>query len=170
MTNCIQTLSGQWIDPLSGNLPCPMVEDIAHALSHLCRFAGHTKTFWSVAHHCLACYHVAPDAARRFALFHDAAEAYIGDWPRPVKHRIAGLREAEERIVCRIYTAFGVRGHVAVKDIDNSACEVERWLLCRGPAVDDPWGLAAEIQWLRHITPTGAKDLFLRAEVESRGC
>ena len=31
------------------------IEDIAHALSMICRGNGHVKTFWSVGQHCICC-------------------------------------------------------------------------------------------------------------------
>lgn len=80
------TFTGRRVDPVD---PQPYeidILDIAHALSHLCRFTGHTKVFYSVAQHCLlASYHVVPEHALE-ALLHDATEAYINDLSRPLKH------------------------------------------------------------------------------------
>ena len=36
-------MSNNWILTYSGKI---FIEDIAHALSHLCRFTGHTKRKW----------------------------------------------------------------------------------------------------------------------------
>jgi uncharacterized protein len=165
----IQTFSGQLIDPLAGPMPCPLIADIAHSLAQICRFTGHTKTFWSVAHHSLACYYVAPAEARRHCLLHDAAEAYLGDWARPVKYRLPVIIAADRCLQARINHVFKVAEHDATKHIDDAACDVERWLLCHGPQVEDHWGLAKEIDWLRWVSIPGAKELFLQAECESRG-
>jgi hypothetical protein len=85
----IKTASGLWFD---FNDPQPdqiTIEDIAAALSKICRYNGHVPGFYSVAEHC--CYvadwldtnghsHLA------FAgLMHDAAEAYLGDIVNPMK-------------------------------------------------------------------------------------
>jgi len=68
------------------------VEDIAHALSNICRFLGHVK-FYSVAEHSLR---VAAEvkakgadaATQLMALHHDSTEAYLGDIPKPFKSLI----------------------------------------------------------------------------------
>ncbi len=49
----IQTYTGICFNPF---LPDPKditLEDIAHALSMMCRYNGHTKEFYSVAEHCV---------------------------------------------------------------------------------------------------------------------
>ena len=66
------------------------IEDIAQALSNICRFNGHCN-FYSVAEHSVHCANLAedlslPDAGIFAALMHDAHEAYIGDMPKPLKN------------------------------------------------------------------------------------
>ena len=47
----ITTFSGVLFRPLLSNPDDIRIADIAHALSQQCRFAGHTRTFYSVAEH-----------------------------------------------------------------------------------------------------------------------
>lgn len=42
--NCITTYTGRHIDPLHPDMIC--IEDIAHALSLICRGNGQVKTFF----------------------------------------------------------------------------------------------------------------------------
>ena len=65
------------------------INDIASALAKLCRFNGHINHFYSVAEH--SC-HISDYFKKlndtenaKFALLHDATEAYIGDMPSPLK-------------------------------------------------------------------------------------
>jgi hypothetical protein len=54
-TNWIQTASGIKFYPLAPHPEDVTIEDIAHALSKMCRFNGHnghTSAFYSVAQHC----------------------------------------------------------------------------------------------------------------------
>jgi uncharacterized protein len=73
------------------HLPEPLEDeidilDIAHALSQMCRFTGHTSFFYSVGYHSiLASEFVEPAHLALEALLHDAHEAYIADLPRPIK-------------------------------------------------------------------------------------
>ena len=86
------------------------IEDIAHALSNLCRFCGHVREFYSVAQHCvLASTICAPEDALA-GLLHDAAEAYVMDMTRPLKHSpgMQAFRDAERRVTEAIAEHFGI--------------------------------------------------------------
>lgn len=85
----METFSGRFFDY---EFPAPeqiSIEDIAHALSHICRFGGHTRTFYSVAEHSvLVSRLLEQSSAARYqlaALLHDGHEAYLGDLPTPLK-------------------------------------------------------------------------------------
>jgi 5'-deoxynucleotidase YfbR-like HD superfamily hydrolase len=79
------------------------IEDIAHALSLICRFNGATKEFYSVAQHSVF---VADKVKENggtqeeiySALMHDTAEAFISDVPSPFKKFFPGFKKAETRM------------------------------------------------------------------------
>jgi hypothetical protein len=110
----IQTHSGARFEFPEPDVDQISIFDIAHALSHSCRFTGHTQIFYSVAEHSVRVAHLAQSAYRsahkddeagavmvgRWGLLHDASEAYIADIASPVKRlpEMAGYRELEKRI------------------------------------------------------------------------
>ena len=93
----IQTYSGLHVNPLDMKSEDIVLKDIAHALSCICRYGGHCARHYSVAEHSmrLAWYFESNSIGRRnpdlclWALLHDAAEAYLGDIPRPLKRSIS---------------------------------------------------------------------------------
>lgn len=72
------------------------IEDIAHALSLICRFNGQTQHHYSVAQHCVHLCDLLPDKFKLYALMHDASEAYLGDITRPFKGLIGELYDKYE--------------------------------------------------------------------------
>lgn len=108
--NWIQTFRGlrfHHLDPQPDDI---CIEDIAHALSNLCRFAGHTREFYSVAQHSVLASKCCPDRDALWGLLHDAAEAYCVDVPRPLKHMpgMEPYRATEDAIMQVIADKFGL--------------------------------------------------------------
>lgn len=111
MSNHITTFTGKHFDPMNPDPSAILVEDIAHALSLLCRGNGHVKTFWSVGEHCILC---AKEAAARglpgrmvlACLLHDASECYLSDVPRPIKQNLPQYSVTEDRILDLVYEKF----------------------------------------------------------------
>src|SRR3954452_7535501 len=88
----LQTISGRFVNPLDPDLDQIDIGDITRALANTCRFGGHCRSFYSVAQHSVIVSELVEqrggDPEDVFAaLMHDAAEAYLGDMPHPVKHR-----------------------------------------------------------------------------------
>ena len=86
-TSWIQTYTGRKVYPLELTADQVCVEDVAHALSLKCRFAGHCRRFYSVADHSLRVAAILPPPLRLAGLLHDAAEAYLPDVAGPIKSR-----------------------------------------------------------------------------------
>lgn len=151
----IQTHSRKAFDLLSPRPEDVSIEDIAHALARICRWTGHTRTFYSVAQHSVLCATIAPRDCKLEALLHDAAEAYIGDISRPLKKMLGDqIQHIEQRIEVAIASAFGIAFPTPypVKYADNMLLATEAEDLMGG-AVD---GWTKEITtriWPYHIEP-----------------
>lgn len=104
------TYTGRSVDILNPTEDMIDIIDIAHSLSNQCRFTGHTLSFYSVAEHSVRLsgrFLTLED--KRWALMHDAAEAYISDIATPVKHLPevhAVIAPIEERFLRVIASKF----------------------------------------------------------------
>jgi len=115
------------------------IRDIAHALSHTCRFRGFTTRLYSVAQHS---YNVSvllqsQDVSPRIqlaGLMHDAAEAYLGDMPTPFKRSFRDFAEIEAYLQSAICDQFGIPWplHELVHWADDVMLHVEARLLVEG--------------------------------------
>lgn len=172
MSMFMETSSGEFYHHIGGPRPVRS-GDIAHALSHLCRFGGHTRVFYSVAEHCVRCAaHARSRRLKLLALLHDAAEAYVGDIIRPIEAlglEIPGVGPfsiLEQRIQNDILRALGVRlptdaEKAKVKEIDDRMCATEgRALMCR----QREWGFAPKPykDEIYPLTPEEARKLFTK--------
>jgi hypothetical protein len=95
----LRTYAGRHVHILNPRPADIYIQDIAHALAHTCRFAGHTPAFYAVAQHSvLVSELLTPDLAL-WGLLHDASEAYLHDLTRPLKRVLCGssLRTAKRQ-------------------------------------------------------------------------
>jgi len=111
--------------------PEPMevdIRDIAHALARICRFAGHTRDFYSVAQHSVIVSHNVPAEDALWGLLHDAPEAYLSDLSTPVKSALPRYREIEQGVLAAVATRFGLDLPMprSVKVADSRALLAER--------------------------------------------
>jgi len=102
---------GEDFTPLNPDVNQIHIEDIAHALSLMCRANGHFIRFYSVAQHSINCANEAKaqelSARVQIAcLLHDASEAYLSDITRPVKNHLPNYKEIEKRLQDTIYGKF----------------------------------------------------------------
>ncbi|OGT94569.1 MAG: hypothetical protein A2286_06010 [Gammaproteobacteria bacterium RIFOXYA12_FULL_61_12] len=85
MRHSIRLASGGHFDFSRPERSTFSIVDIAHALSQVCRYAGHTPVHYSVAQHSVLVSHAVPPEHALAGLLHDASEAFLGDVVKPLK-------------------------------------------------------------------------------------
>lgn len=146
-------------------------EDIAHGLSHVCRFSGQVRTFYSVAQHSIMVASLVPDRLRRHALLHDGSEAFLQDIPTPVKVLLPTYALLEARFQGAIEAAFGLAAlndgdRATIKRADMLAVSVEMRDLFDGHFTQERGDLPRPPEGLvvgECMTPVQAKAAFLAA-------
>jgi hypothetical protein len=132
----VETQSGRYVNLLEPDPGTIVIEDIAHALSQICRYNGHTSRFDSVAEHAVF---VSTRLKRKgysaavqmLGLHHDDHEAYIGDVVRPLKGLLGdAFTQLADNMDAAIWEALELpewteESHTNVKDADNWALFVE---------------------------------------------
>ena len=141
----IQTFKGRRFDLAYPRAEHVDFDEIAHALSQLCRWNGHTREFYSVAEHSCRVADACPNY-RDYALLHDGKETYLGDWITPVKQALPmyatdqldtdcverAMNAIEDQIDAAIYRAAGLTYPVPpeiaalVKHADLQLLETEK--------------------------------------------
>lgn len=122
------TVSGRIVWPIDPDPATIALDDVAHALAHLCRYNGHVRRFYSVAEHSVLVSRAVPPADALWGLLHDATEAYFGDLIRPVKPFVPEFAAREAVMMRAIAKAFGLPGDeppASVKDADQRICADE---------------------------------------------
>lgn len=138
----IQTYTGRAIDPLNPRVQDISIRDIAHALSQMVRYTGHTREFYSVAEHSWHVSYLVPREHALWGLLHDASEAYLADIASPVKRRLRDVDEIESRLQQVIALRFGLPWPMpeAVHIADHDVLVAERDQAMGGER-GGPWNL-----------------------------
>lgn len=138
----IETRNGvkfHFLEPLEDEI---LLEDIAYALSQQCRYSGHCSRFYSVAEHCVLVSALLPARLKMAGLFHDAAEAYLTDLPKPVKDFFPDYKVMEDRLMEAIARKFDIEGldDPLVKAADTQQLSTEAHYLMPSQGNDWYWG------------------------------
>lgn len=146
------------------------IEDIASALSKLCRFNGHCSIPFSVAEHSVyvSRYLEKQNLHRDFArvgLLHDAAEAYIGDMVTPLKVLFPEFSALENRILKLVFAKYFPHPFVdmqfdilnLITNVDKAATATEARYLCGSPV----WALKLdELEGYGPIVPMKHEEAY----------
>lgn len=96
--NWIGLLSGAKMDYDNPGESDVTLDDLASALSNICRFSGHLPCFYSVAQHLVNTSRLVSPEYAYDALMHDTAEAFTNDLPTPLKWSLPIFKELEVKI------------------------------------------------------------------------
>jgi len=170
-------LDDQWIGLLSGgqfNYNKPeesdvTLDDLASALSNICRFSGHLPTFYSVAQHLVNTSRIVPVEFAFTALMHDTSEAFTNDIPTPLKWALPIFKDLEVKIESAMSKKFDFQYPypVEVKQADTEMLILEKTYVKKD---DSYWphydgievGHLKDLVDLKGWKPGRAKKEFLR--------
>jgi len=162
----ISTVSGRFFDLLAPEDYAYDIEEIATALSNICRYTGHVKKFYSVAEHSVLGSRLVPERLALVGLLHDASEAFVGDVSSPFKKLLPDYRAIEDRIQEAIakYFELPFPFPLEVHEADKRMYWNERQHIAPGPK-DTLWHgefRAARKVHASGMAPLMAKRFFLK--------
>lgn len=148
----LETSSGQIVDLQHPDPRTIELVDLARGQAYSCRFGGHVRRYYSVAEHAVLVHdlleHTGADPATcRAGLFHDAAEALLGDLVAPLKwalraetlqamgitptpEQIAAARSSYDVLSDRMDAVIAARHRIDLRALHSRAvCAADLWAL-----------------------------------------
>ena len=124
----ILTIGGRYFNFVEPNVWDVQIEDIAYALSRICRYTGHCRGHYSVAQHSVLVSHIIDPAYAYEGLMHDIGEALYGDVSAPLKQLLPDFKKIEHRIEVPLLARFGIAHPLPwqVKDADLRMLSTEK--------------------------------------------
>ena len=171
----IQMSSGAYFDFIKPETTPLAVEDVAHALSNICRFTGHVRSFYSVAQHAYLVSHCVREGYEFWGLHHDDAESVLGDVATPLKRLLPDYKAIEKRVEHAFMVHLGLEEtdstKIIVKHADLTMLATEkRDLMPSHQPGDSPWLIIKDIPALTTIikpwSPTKARRKYLQRHYE----
>ena len=168
----IETYSGLRVYFNDINKDIISIADIAHSLSQICRFTGHTKEFYSVAQHSVLVADAQTTLAeKRAGLLHDASEAYVNDLPSPLKACVdlGDYKKLENSFHYVINQKYKVNNGMTpnIKKADLEALFTEKRDVLNKAS---DWGWGEDIETFKDkiipLPPKEAKALFIQRFIE----
>lgn len=176
VTTSLETLMGYYLDYDDPRPETICITDIARGLAHTCRYGGQTTRYFSVAEHALYVHDLVlenggSDDEAYAALHHDSHEAYLCDWPSPLKVAIGQgvFDEIADKIDIAIGKALGIDHLLFKSDIvkksDYQALLSEAATLKPSRGVGEHWNNFEPADPLpgAGLTPEFAERLFVQA-------
>ena len=159
MRPAILLQSGNYFDFVNPSTDSFTLEDIAQGLANTCRFGGHCHPYYSVAQHCILASHYVPQEHAMAALLHDAAEAFVGDIPSPLKQMLTDFEQFESLAHAAVAQKFKIpeQMHPCIKEVDLRMLATEKRDVM--PKTDMDWTILSGIEpFKEQIVPMSQRD------------
>ena len=160
--NCIRTFTGKNFNIFVPKISQIDIRDIAHPLSLICRFTGHTENLYSVAQHSLIMEELAEPEYKLETLLHDGTEGYLNDVSTILKRKLPDYKIIENNL----HHAIAVRYNLSdpfpkeVKELDNEVFEMEwKYLMLKKEKQGKSRLLKSKF---KYMSPKKAEKLFLK--------
>jgi hypothetical protein len=146
----------QWIETCKGrafylDAPVFAIEEIAHSLSNMCRYAGHCSRFYSVAEHSYLVSRIM-DVLQMGdpleGLLHDGAESVLADIASPWKVLLPDYKRMEHKMEVALRKQFELPLEI------TEGCKTADWI-----------ALAIEA---KHLLPTKGRDWLMPPGVREK--
>ena len=117
MIPSIRLRNGSYFNFMEADCSNVTIEDLANALSNVCRFSGQCTPHYSVCQHLVLCSYWGTTYQYE-KLCHDLAEGLLGDVSTPLKQLLPCYQEIEARVEKALYKKFNI-------DMDRAKIDVK---------------------------------------------